>query len=150
MRFGVYEFEIAQVEGIYAVVPYDFDGATQGIDYAEACEMGADWLKTTIEDYEIHGRALPPATFGNVPRYGGTNVVFAVMAGRETVDKVSATQAARMLGITPSRVSHMLASNLLEGWRDGRNTFVTVDSINARLAERPKAGRPKLDLAAAV
>ena len=34
----------------------------------------------------------------------------------------------------------MLASNLLEGWRDGRNTFVTVDSINARLAEPPQSG----------
>lgn len=149
MHFGVYEFEIARMEGVYAVIPYDFAGATQGVDYAEACEMGADWLKVTIEDYEIHGRELPVATFGNVPRHGGSNVVFAVMAGRETVEKVNATQAAQMLGVTPSRVSHMLASNLLEGWRDGRNTFVTVDSINARLAEHPKAGRPKFEAATA-
>ena len=137
------------MEGIYAVIPYDFDGATQGMDYAGACEMGADWLKTTIEDYEIHGHELPPATLGNVPRHGGLNVVIAVQAGRETVEKVNATQAARMLGVTPSRVSHMLASNLLEGWRDGRNTFVTVDSVNARLAEHPKAGRPKRGAAVA-
>ena len=37
----------------------------------------------------------------------------------------------------------MLAAARLIGYRDGRNTYVTMDSVRARLEERPRGGRPR-------
>ena len=143
MLFGVYEFEIVQDEGGYVAIPYDFEGATQGESLEEVCLMAADWLKTTLEDHEMRARALPKPSFGNAPRYGGTNMVFAVQAGRETVERVTATEAARMLGVTRARVTQLLKAALLNGYREGRNTYVTVESVRARLADGAHAGRPR-------
>lgn len=47
-----------------------------------------------------------------------------------------------MLGVSRGRVSQMLAAGQLEGFRRGRATFVTRESVKARLVEAPKAGRP--------
>lgn len=142
MLYGVYEFEIVKDESGYVALPYDFGGGTQGDDWEDLCLMVADWLKMTLEDYDIHGRELPKPTFGNEPRYGGRNLVFGCTAGRETVDKVTASEAARLLGVSPSHVSQMLASDQLEGWRDGRSTYVTVDSVAQRLREDERPDKP--------
>lgn len=137
MLFGVYEFEIVQEDdGWYVAAPYDLEGATQGENFADLCEMMADWLKVVIEDHEMRGVPMPKPTYGNVPRYGGTNMIVAVQAGRETVEKVTATEAAERLGVSRSRVSQMLSSHLLDGWRDGRNTYITMDSLRSRIEDR--------------
>lgn len=143
MHFGVYEFEVFQEEGYYIAIPYDLEGATQGEDFEDLCLMVADWLKITLEEYEIRGLELPKPTFGNTPRHGGTNMVFGVSAGLETIEKVTATEAARMLGVTQGRVSQMIRAAWLHGWKEGRNTYVSLDSVKARMAERPRAGRPR-------
>lgn len=141
--FGVYEFEIFQEDGWYLAFPYDFDGGTQGATLDEVCRMAADWLKVTLEDLAIKGEEPPVATFGNEPRHGGRNLLVGVEVSRETVRKVPASEAARRLGVSPSRVTQMLAAGRLEGWREGRRTWVTLDSVEARLAEHPSAGRPR-------
>ena len=43
-----------------------------------------------------------------------------------------------MLGVTKGRVSQMVKANQLEAFRDGGTVWVTLDSIEARLAEKPK------------
>lgn len=139
----VYEFEIFEDEGWYLAVPFDMLGGTQGETYEECCEMAADWLRVEMEYRDMHGEGFPVPTFGNEPRNGGRVVVFAVVAGKDTVRKVTASEAARMLGVSPGRVTQMLDANQLEGWREGRRTWVTVDSVEARIAEAPKAGRPR-------
>lgn len=145
----VYEFEIFPEDGWFVAVPFDFDGATEGRDFGDACEMAGDWLRVTVEDAAMHGKALPAPTFGNGPRHeGGRVIAFATDAGLDTVRKVTASEAARMLGVTPGRVTQMLDAGRLEGWREGHRTWVTVDSVEARLAESPKAGRPKKEPAA--
>lgn len=149
MLFGVYEFEIVQDEGWYVASPYDLPGGTQGEDFEDLCLMVADWLKITLEDFDMRDETPPRPTFGNAPRHGGTNMVFAVQAGRETVEKVTASEAARLLGVTPARITQMLASARLIGYRDGRNTYVTMDSVRARLEERPRGGRPRKRVAVA-
>ena len=143
MLFGVYEFEVFMSEGWYLAFPYDLPGGTQGEDFEDLCLMVADWLKITLEEYEIRGLELPKPTFGNTPHHGGTNMVFGVSAGLETIEKVTATEAARMLGVTQGRVSQMIRAAWLHGWKEGRNTYVSLDSVKARLAERPRAGRPR-------
>lgn len=143
MRTCTYEFEVVPDDGYLVAVPYDLDGGTQGKNFEELCEMVADWLRLTIEDHEIYGKPMPPSTFGHEPRHGGRNVVFSVTAGRETVDKITASEAARELGVTPGRVTQMISAGLLVGWREGRNTYVTVDSVTQRLREGAHPGRPR-------
>lgn len=51
--------------------------------------------------------------------------------------------AARRLSVSPGRITHMLDSGILTGYRKGRRTYVTVESIAARLTDTPRSGRPK-------
>ena len=140
MLFRAYEFEVFKGDGFLVALPFDLGGGTQGEDFDDLCDSVVDWLKMTLEDYDMRGVEPPEPTYGHEPEHGGKIVVFAVQAGRETVDKVSASEAARLLGVTQGRVSQMLSSGLLDGWRDGRNTYVTVDSITARLKETSGRG----------
>ncbi|MEE1045249.1 MAG: hypothetical protein U0L51_07155 [Olegusella sp.] len=135
--FRAYEFEFIYEEGGYSVIPYELEdfGGTQGDDYNEACFMAADWLKCVLEDIAMMGKEAPQATFDHKPRYGGTNVVIGVEAGLETVRKMSASEAAEVLGVSRSRISQLIKACLLYGYRDGRNTWVTCDSVEARLKD---------------
>ncbi|WP_165050800.1 MULTISPECIES: helix-turn-helix domain-containing protein [unclassified Adlercreutzia] len=145
----VYEFEVFEDEGWLLAFPYDMEGGTQGADFKEVCEMAADWLQGEMEHRVMCDLPLPEATFDNEPRHGGRNIVVAVSAGLETIDAVTASEAADMLGVSRSRVSQMLKTGQLEGYARGRVTFVTRASVEARIAEHPKAGRPRKEMARA-
>lgn len=139
-----YEFEIyPEEEGWYLAEAYDFDAMTQGRTFNEAVLMASDLLRLNMEYMDIHGEPFPKPTYCNEPKHGGKVICIAVDAGKDTIRKVTASEAARMLGVTPGRVTQMIDANLLEAWREGHRTWVTVDSVNARLAEKPHAGRPK-------
>lgn len=140
---AVYEFELFEDEGFVLAFPFDFDGGTQGGDIKEASEMAADWLKGELEHRMMAGAPWPEATFGNDPEHGGRIAIVAVDADLDSVETVAASDAAEMLGVSRARVSQMLSGGLLTGYRKGRATFVTLDSVKARLAEHPKAGRPR-------
>ena len=139
----VYEFEIFEDEGWLLVSPFDLEGSTSGKTPQEAAEMAVDWLKLTVEHCAMHDIALPKPTFGNEPRYGGRVMLVAVDAGIHTVPRMSAAEAARTLGVSPSRVSHMIRDGLLEAFKDGPRTWVTAYSVEARLRDRRGAGRPR-------
>ena len=139
---AVYEFELFEDEGLVLAFPFDFDGGTQGGDIKEASEMAADWLKGEVEHRMMAGKPVPEATFGNEPQHGGRIAIVAVDANPDSVEAVAASDAADMLGVTRGRVSQMIASGQLEGYKKGRAAFVTLESVKARLAENPKAGRP--------
>ena len=144
----VYEFELFEGEdGRLLAFPYDMEGGTQGEDIREVCEMAADWLQGEMEHRAIHNLPFPEATFGNEPRHSGRNVIVAVNAGIETVPKVLPSEAARMLGVTPGRVTQMMRAGQLESVEDAGRTWVTVDSVEARLADQPKPGRPRKKVA---
>ena len=139
-----YEFELYRGEAQWVIEAYDFPACvTQGEDVEEACESAADILREFMHDALIAGTEMPPSTFGHEPREGGMNVVVSVDTSLDAVRKVSATEAARMLGVGRSRITAMIASKLLDGWRDGRNTWVTLDSVEARRSDPRPAGRPR-------
>ena len=73
----------------------------------------------------------------------GRILLVAVEASLDTVPAVTASEAAELLGVSRARVSQMLKSGLLMGFRKGRDSFITRYSVDARLREKPKAGRPK-------
>jgi len=139
----VYEFEIVRGEKYLLALPFDFDGGTQGEDEREVSEMAADWLKAELEHRLMNNISIPKAILGHLPREQGRILVVAVEASLDTIDAVSAAEAADMLGVTRGRVSQMCKSSLLDWYRKGRDVLVTLDSIHARLADTPKVGRPK-------
>ena len=141
---STYEFELYRGKEQWIIEAYDFPACiTQGEDVEDACESAADILKEFMHDALIGGDTLPPGTFGHEPRNGGMNVIVSVDTTLDAVRKVSASEAARMLGVSRSRITAMMASNLLDGWREGRNTWITLDSIEARMEDFHPAGRPK-------
>lgn len=137
------EFEIFKGEQMYVARPFGLLGATQGYDLRDACVMAHEWLQMEGEYRLMMGDDIPELPLGNEPKHGGRILLVGAEVSLEGIDTVKASEAAEMLGVSRSRVSQMLKTSLLLGYRDGRDTYVTRDSINARLAERPKAGRPK-------
>ena len=139
----IYEFEVFEDEGFLLAFPFDFEGGTQGLNLEDLADSAIDWLKLEIEHCAMHGITLPKPTFGNEPRYGGRIMLVAVDAGIHTVPRMSAAEAARTLGVSPSRVSHLIRDGLLEAFKDGPRTWVTAYSVEARQRDRRGAGRPR-------
>ena len=140
----VYEFEVFEGDsGMLLAIPYDMDGGTQGRDAREVTEMAADWLQGEMEYRAMRGLPFPEPTFDNEPRHGGRILAIAVNAGKESIPRITAAEAARRLGVTRGRVSQMIRAGQLDTFElDGR-TWVAEYSVEARLAEKPKAGRPR-------
>lgn len=134
--FALQEFELYEDEGLVLAVPFGLDGGTEGATYEEAAEMAADWLRGELEHRMMEGRPAPTTGMGHEPAHGGRVLLVGVDASLDDVPSVSASEAAAALGVSRARVSQMLASGMLEGWRDGRNTRVTATSLDARLSER--------------
>lgn len=144
----LYEFEIFETEedpGWYLVMPFDFGGGTSGQSLEEAEFMAHDFLQIVMEDCYIHKLEYPKATFGNEPRHpGGRILLVSCDDPARTIRKTTPADAARILGISQTRVSQLAADGCtLEMFTDefGKK-WVTMGSIEARLAERPKPGRP--------
>ena len=146
----VYEFEIYKGKNGFIVEPFDFEGATQGIDFEDACTSASDWLKMTLEDYIIKEIKPPKAKFDHKAKHNGRILLVEVDVGKETINRVSASEAARMLNVSPARVNQLAKQDKLDTFKEGGTVWVTVDSINQRLTEAPKAGRPHQQIAIAV
>ena len=58
-------------------------------------------------------------------------------------DAVTAADAARMLKVSSARVAQMCLNGKLTSWKEGTKRMVLRSSIEARLEECPKAGRPR-------
>lgn len=147
--FYMQEFEIVNDGDVYIALPFDLPGGTQGDSLGNATRMAGEWLHDEMVHSLMSETPLPEPTFGNVPHQGGRVVLVGMEATLSDVPSVSASEAAVRLGVSRPRITKMLQTGQLEGWKDGRNTRVTVASINARLAEHPNAERPQKQCAIA-
>lgn len=139
-------------EGGYSVEFPALPGCfTCGDDFEDAVFMAADAARTWVASALAHGEVPPRYAKPDVPRGSERVAVFFESDPSWVVDGpvVSAAQAARELGVTPGRVTHMIDAGLLEGWREGRRTWVSERSVAARLAGAPGPGRPKREAAQA-
>lgn len=138
MKRYTYEFEAFPCEDMYCVFPHGLEGATQGEDLADAIAMAADWLRMEAEEAAMRGKELPEPVFGAPLEHGGERIVVSVVAGRDTVDAVSAKRAAEILGVSKKRVAAMYEQALLDGWRceESGKLHVSMGSIIARLQDR--------------
>lgn len=137
------EFEFYESEGCMLACPCDMEGGTFGDDLHDAAQSAADWLKETVNDDLAHSRQTPGGKLGHEPEHGGRIVAIAVDCDLNRIDAVTAADAARILGVSTARVAQMCESGRLTSWKQGSKRMVARSSVEARLAENPKAGRPR-------
>lgn len=133
-------------EGGYSVEVPSLPGCfTCGDDYRDATFMVADAMKTRLAATMLHGDEVPPYRKENAPEGCERVAVFVETDENYIVDGpvVSAAEAARKLGVSAGRITHMLDAGVLGGYRNGRRTYITETSIEARMSDTPKAGRPR-------
>lgn len=133
-------------EGGYSVEFPDLPGCFScGDTFNGAVAMGADAAKTYVASLLGHGEAVPEPQRHRCPSGAEDVMVFFETDPSYIVegDVVSAAEASRMLGVSAGRITHMLDAGVLDGYREGRRTWVSVASIEKRPSEIPKAGRPR-------
>lgn len=138
----VREFEIIEDEGGFLAVPLDMEGGTEGTTREKAVAMAADWLRMEALDALLHRRPLPGGAVGHAPREGGWVVAVAVEASLTDAPAMTAAQAAAALGVSTARVAQMCSSGQLASWKVGATRMVAQESVEERLAQAPKPGRP--------
>lgn len=141
--FYMQEFEIVKDGAYYLALPFDLEGGTQGESMEEVMSMTGEWLHDEMLFHLAAGRNLPTPTFGNEPQQGGRVVLVGMGASLADVPSVSASEAADILGVSRPRITKMLETGQLQGWKDGRNVRVSVESIELRKATTATAGRPR-------
>lgn len=146
----VWEFEFFESDGYVCAFPCgDFGyGATFGDDLEDAVEMAVDFLSMAVDDHLMNGTKLPAMELGHEPEHGGRIIAVAVERRLEDIPAVTASEAARMLGVSTARVSQLITSGRLDSWKVGGTRMVSLESVESRMKESPKAGRPKEDAVA--
>ena len=137
------EFEIYENDGFFIAEPLDMEGGTFGKSFEDAVKSASNWLRETALDSMAHGRLMQGGRLNGTPSHGGRVVVVSVDCDLYRTDAVTAADAARMLGVSSARVAQMCESGKLTSWKEGSRRMVLRQSIEARLAENPKPGRPK-------
>lgn len=129
---GGYWAEVPDLEGCYG----------QGDTFNEAVESIADGLETHLAAMLEYAMDIPEPT--KVEASDGDVVYVAVEPDEYTLKEPSATasEASRMLGVTPGRVSQLIKAGRLKAKRNVGETLVTVDSIERYAAGSRAAGRP--------
>jgi excisionase family DNA binding protein len=115
---------------------------TEGDTFQEATEMAADVLALYLASEDFDGRANEPPTFNHPIEEGDQRVLISVETDLSTIG-VSTAEAARRLGISVGRVQQLVAKGDLTSIKYGRDRFVSAKSIQDRLENPQKAGRPK-------
>lgn len=141
------DFELVDTGVRVVALPVGLEGATEGYDFKDAVRMAADWLKETALGYLMAEDVWPDLPLGTNAANGGQMVTLAVEASLDQVPAMTAAEAARKLGLSTARVAQLVKAGYLESWKVGGTRMVSVDSVEARIDEDRKAGRPRKELA---
>ena len=119
----------------------------EGSTLEEAVLSIHDGLDTHLAALVEYGLPIPPATpLAEFPDIPGARITF-VYASTDNATlgepSVSAAEAARMLGVSPGRVSQLLREGRLTGQRTPIGTQVTAASVEAYREARRSPGRPR-------
>lgn len=141
--FVLAEFELFEDEDMVLALPFELEGGTEGYDFQDAAAMAADWLRAEAEHWLMSGTEPPKLGLSHASRHGGQVVIIGVSVSLEAIDTVTASEAAEILGVSRPRITQMIKAGRLEGYTKGHATFVTRASVEARLVERQRPGRPR-------
>lgn len=151
MEKFIYQAILTPDEEGYSVEVPDLPGCfTYGDTYEDAVYMAADAMKTYMASLLTDGEQPPRYTRHDCPDGSESVNVFFETDQDYVIDgeTVSAAQAARDLGVSKGRITQMLNAGLLEGYREGRRTYISVNSVAERKKAMPRAGRPRKTLEA--
>lgn len=143
--FYVWEFEIVKDDKYYDAFPVaPLEGGTFGETFDDAVVSAADWLACMVDESLMNGAELPEMRFGAEPEHEDGKVI-AIAVTRELggIPAMTASEAARELGVSPARIDQLSKAGLLDSWKDGTRRMVSKASVDARKEDAPKAGRPK-------
>lgn len=147
MKHFIYEIILTPdyYDGGYTVTVPDLDGCfTEGDTYEQAIEMAVDALKTYVGALIRDGDPVPKATFGHIAGKDERVVVVSFETDASYIlNAVDPCIAAEMLGVSRGRVSQLIRSGQLKSYKVGLFPMVDVESIEERLKNPPKAGRPR-------
>ncbi len=136
------EFEVFEDEGMWLALPFGMEGGTQGLSFEDAVAMAAEWLhEHALHELSVGGE-LKNGSLGNAPAHNGTVVTVAVQASLAEVPAMTAADAAAKLGVSTARVAQLCAAGELDSWKVGRTRMVSEESVEYRLATKPRSGRP--------
>ncbi len=146
MAYMVYVYEAEFTHDIedecwYVRFP-DFDNSlTEGFSVNDAAENAADLLTLLIAECLDDGDALPVPTFHEPPTtLVCVDVTLDVIEGTKLL---TVKEAAEYLEVSSSRVSQLLSSGQLEARDFHGKRMVTIESVSARMMNKPAAHRPK-------
>lgn len=139
----VNEFEFFEEDGMICALPFGLEGATCGTTLDDAVLMATDWLYEKVKYELIQGGRPRSSGFGHKPLHGGVVIAVSVNCDPSQFDAVSASEAARLLGVSTARIAQMCGKGLLVSWKEGNQRLILRESIQARLAEQPRPGRPR-------
>ena len=127
------EFEFYESGGYIDAVPLNgLEGGTFGADLEDAVASAIDWLSELVDDALLNNKELPPVRYGAVPSHGGRVIALAVSRSLEDIPCMSASDAARYLGVSPARIKQLCDAGLLDSWKSGARRLVTKASVEAR------------------
>ena len=133
-------------DGRYLVEFPDLPGCfSEGETFTEAAAMGADAAKSYVASLLAHQDTVPEPQRHACPEGSESVLIFFETDPSYLItgDVISAAEAARRLSLSAGRVSHMINAGILDGYRQGRRTWVSEKSVEARLQETVRAGRPR-------
>lgn len=140
-----YEFELYPTGSSLSATPFDFDGEVKGRSRTEVSRKAVSLLRREIEQRLLHNAPMPKATFGNAPAHDeGVVLIASIDASVDAIDTITASEAAEKLGVSRARISQMVKSGILEGYTKGNASFITCESVERRLNNKPRPGRPRL------
>lgn len=140
-----YEWEIYRDGEGWNVEPAaDFNHIVHAKERDEAIKEAADWLQAEILRCLLLGKPVPEATRNCEPSHEGGQIFISTVGIDLGMMRVQSNVAANVLGTTRGRITQLLDSGELLGYKDGRDTYIMLDSLQARLKNRPKRGRPRL------
>lgn len=131
--------------GFEATFPAWPEVSGAGATFGEALKKASDALTDAVSLKLDETRDLPAGDLDIEAPKGAKVAAVCVDAIPASVSLLlTASDASTILGVTRSRISNMLRAGILEeGHRDGRSTVVTLKSVNNRLNNPRKPGRPK-------
>lgn len=129
-----YECELCEEPGGWCVVlPDGFGSVVRAASREKVGQKAVDSLKAGVLRRLLTGEPVPEPTYVTEPLRDGSRVLAVTAEVDMQGFRVTATEAADILGLSNARVTQLLEDGKLIGYREGRNSYVTLDSVKRRL-----------------
>lgn len=139
MRFIYEALVMIDFDGSYYAFLPDMPACSARADsYENALYTLADYAEGELSSMLCAGVQPPSPTYGRTgdATYGVATMVLSA-SDAANYQVMSAIQAADALGVSQARVSQMLKSGILHGYKTGRDSWVYVASVEERLRYFP-------------